>query len=69
MAPSKSMCYTVILWSCDEYHNNGANFVWNFMPLCGRTDSGAKRLVRYYVKPNELFCVALEVRASHYLFY
>ena len=33
----------------------------------GRTDSGAKRLVRYYVNPNELFCVALKVCASHHL--
>ena len=36
----------------------------------GGADSGAKRLVRYYVKPNpnELFCVALKVRASRHFF-
>ena len=27
----------------------------------GKTDSGAKELVKYYVKPDELFCVALKV--------
>ena len=62
----KHVLVTVILWSFDKYHNNEANFVWNFMPLF---DSGAERLVRYYVKPNELFCVALKVRASHHIFY
>ena len=36
-------------------------------PYMGAPDSGAKRLVRYYVKPNELLCVALKVRASHHL--
>ena len=34
----------------------------------GGSDSGTKRLIRYYVKPNEVFCVALKVRASHHLF-
>ena len=34
----------------------------------GRTDSVAKRLVKYYVKPDVLFCVALKVRAGHHLF-
>ena len=37
-------------------------------PYMGATDSRAKRLVKYYVKPNVLFCVALKVRASHHLF-
>ena len=32
------------------------------------TDSGAKGLVKYYVKPDELFCVALKVWAGHHLF-
>ena len=32
------------------------------------TDSGAKTLVKYYVKPDVLFCVALKVRAGHHLF-
>ena len=27
-----------------------------------------KRLVKYYVKPGELFCVALKVCAGHHLF-
>ena len=34
----------------------------------GGTDSGAKGLVKYYVKPNELFCVALKVCAGYHLF-
>ena len=34
----------------------------------GGTDSGAKGLVKYYVKPDELFCVALKVCAGHHLF-
>ena len=39
------------------------------MPLYGGgTDSGTKGLVRYYVKPDELFCVALKVCAGHHLF-
>ena len=32
------------------------------------TDSGAKGLVKYYVKPDELFYVALKVCAGHHLF-
>ena len=42
-----------------------------FGPLCpymGGTDSGANRLVRYYAKPNELFCDTLKVRTGHHLF-
>ena len=27
-------------------------------------DSGVKRLVKYYVKPDVLFCVALKMRAG-----
>ena len=34
----------------------------------GETDSGAKRLVKHYVKPDVLFCVALKVCAGHHLF-
>ena len=34
----------------------------------GGTDSGAKGLIKYYVKPDELFCVALKVCAGHHLF-
>ena len=34
----------------------------------GETDSGAKGLVKYYVKPDELFCVALKVCTGHHLF-
>ena len=34
----------------------------------GETDSGAKGLVKYYVKPDELFCVALKVCTGHRLF-
>ena len=34
----------------------------------GETDSGAEGLVKYYVKPDELFCVALKVCTGHHLF-
>ena len=37
-------------------------------PYMGETDSGAKGLVKYYVKPDELFCVALKVCTGHRLF-
>ena len=45
-----------------------------YLKLCalicqvGETDSGAKGLVKYYVKPDELFCVALKVCTGHRLF-
>ena len=39
------------------------------MPLYGGgADSGTKRLVKYYVKPDVLFCVDLKVHAGHHLF-
>ena len=37
----------------------------------GGTDSGTKRLVKWYVNvllPDVLFCVALKVREGHHLF-
>ena len=51
-----------------EYHNNGTNLFETLCPYMGGTDFGAKRLVKYYVKPDVLFCVALKVRAGHHLF-